>query len=89
MTDIPILDLSKLPEQQVQAAARIYDDLCKKKMLPANEAYQDKVRQELDCRIVAEVLSLDDKAVEQLAILRNQWCMEPSVVGKKKTGSED
>ena len=86
ITDIPILDLSKLPEQQVQAAARIYDDLCKKKMLPANEAHRDPARQELDRRIITEVLGLDDKAVEQLGILRNQWCMEPTVTGTKKTG---
>ena len=84
--DIPILDFSKLSEEQIQAGARIYDDLCKKKMLPANEAHRDPVRQELDSRIVTEVLSLDDKAVEQLAILRNQWCMEPTVTGTKKTG---
>lgn len=84
--DIPVLDFSKLSEQQIQAGVRIYDDLSKKKMLPANEAYHDLVRQELDRRIITEVLNLDDKAVEQLEILRNQWCMEPTVTGTKKTG---
>ena len=84
--DIPILDFSKLSGQQIQAGVRIYDDLHEKKMLPANEAYRDPVRQELDRRIITEVLNLEDKAVEQLAILRNQWCMEPTVTGTKKTG---
>ena len=87
--DIPTLEFFKLSEDQIQAGARIYDDLCKKKMLPANEAYRDTVRQELDRRLITEVLSLDDKAVEQLSILRNQWCMEPTVTGTKKTGPKN
>ena len=55
-------------------------------MLPANESHHDPVRQELDRRLLTEVLALDDRAVEQLDILRNQWCLEPTVVGTKKTG---
>ena len=84
--DIPILDFSKLPSEQIQAAARIYDDLRTKKMLPSNEAYRDPVRHELDRRIITEVLGIDESAVDQLAILRNQWCLEPTVMGMKKTG---
>ena len=87
--DIPILDFAQLPTQQTQAAVRIYDDLRKKKMLPSNEAYQDPVRHELDRRIITEVLKLDDKAVDQLAILRNQWCLEPTVSGTKDTGPDE
>ena len=58
-------------------------------MLPANEAWRDSARQELDRRLLTEVLDLDDEAVEQLAILRNQWCREPTVTGTKKTGPPD
>ena len=43
------------------------------------------MRHELDRRIMTEILGLDDKAVDQLAILRNQWCLEPTVCGTKKT----
>ena len=74
------------PPRGVSAAVKIFDDLQERVMLPANEAYRDPVRQELDRRIVTEVLGLDDQAVEQLAILRNQWCAEPTVAGVKKTG---
>ena len=83
---IPTLDLRRLTAAQMQAAVQIYDDLCQEQMLPANEAYRDPVRQELDRRLLTEVLGLDDAAVEQLAILRNQWCMEPTVSGGKSTG---
>ena len=87
--NIPILDVTKLEDQRLQAAVKIYDDLCQKPMLPTNEAHRDKTRQELDRRLLTEVLGLDDNAVEQLAILRNQWCREPTVTGTKNTGPDD
>ncbi len=85
---IPTLDVTKLATERLQAAVQIYDDLCRKPMLPTNEAYRDPVRQELDRRLMTEVLGLDDDAVEQLAILRNQWCREPTVTGTKRTGPD-
>lgn len=84
--NIPTLDLRQLTAERMQAAVQIYDDLCQETLLPANEAYRDPVRQELDRRLLTEVLGLDGTAVEQLAILRNQWCMEPTVAGTKSTG---
>ena len=86
--NIPTLDITKLDATQLQAAVRIYDDLCHQPMLPANEAYRDPVRQELDRRLLTEVLGLDDTAVDQLAILRHQWCREPTVTGTKNTGPD-
>ena len=87
--NIPTLDVTKLCSDRLQAAVQIYDDLCEQRMLPANEAYRDPVRQELDRRLMTEVLGLDDNAVEQLAILRHQWCREPTVTGTKNTGPDD
>ncbi|MCE2465862.1 MAG: hypothetical protein J4G01_07295 [Dehalococcoidia bacterium] len=85
---IPMLDISKLSKKQVRSAVQIYDDLCHKSLLPTNEAWRDPVRQELDRRLLTEVLDLNDSAVEQLAILRNQWCREPTVTGAKNTGPD-
>lgn len=84
--NIPVLDLRKLTKDKLTIAATIYDDMGKKLMLPANEAYRDEVRQELDRRILTEILELNQDTLEQLAILRNQWCMEPTVQGMKDTG---
>ena len=84
--DIPVLDVTKLTKTQLDAAVEIFDDLQEKPMLPANEAWRDEVRQELDQRIFTEILGLDGKAVEQLGILRLQWCSEPTVTSVKKTG---
>ena len=85
---IPSLDVTKIDAGRFQAAVQIYDDLCQEPMLPANEAWRDPVRQEIDRRLLTEVLGLDGDAVDQLAILRNQWCREPTVTGTKRTGPD-
>ena len=89
LPNIPALDVTRLGAERLQAAVKIYDDLCEQRLLPANEAYRDPVRQELDRRLLTEVLGLDAAAVEQLAILRYQWCREPTVTGTKNTGPAD
>ena len=84
-----MLDVTKLSATQLDAAVKIFDDLQERTLLPANEAWRDSVRKELDRRLLNEVLGLDDKAVEQLGILRLQWCSEPTVTSTKKTGPPD
>lgn len=86
LPNIRSLDVSALAEDELKSAVQIFDDMREQDMLPANEAYRDPVRQELDRRLLTEVLGLDDSAPDQLAILRNQWCAEPTVNGTKKTG---
>ena len=82
---ITMLDVRQLSSEQVAAAVRIYDSLKHKEFLPANEAYRDPVRQELDRRLLTEVLGYDAETVSQLQLLSRQWCLEPSVGGTKKT----
>ena len=86
LPNIRSLDVSTLAEGALKSAVEIFDDMCKQDLLPANEAYRDPVRQELDRRLLTEVLGLDDSAPAQLDTLRNQWCAEPTVNGTKKTG---
>ncbi len=52
-------------------------------MLPANEAYRDPVRLDLDRAVLIEVLGIEDKLIENLSVLRRQWCEEPSAHGGK------
>ena len=84
--DISVLDVTKINATQLDAAAKIFDDLQEQKLLPTNEAWRDPIRQELDRRLLNEVFGLDDKAAEQLSILRRQWCSEPTVTSTKNTG---
>ena len=85
MPALPTLDVRRLGTPRLSAAVAIFDDLKNVKMLPANEAYRDPKRKELDRRMFTEVLGLDDAAVAQLEILRYQWCSEPTVSGTKGT----
>ncbi len=61
---------------------------CLKTVLSTSEAWRDPARQELDRRLLTEVLGLDADAMEQLAVLRNQWSREPTVTGTKRTGPD-
>ena len=42
-------------------------------------------RQVLDRAILIDLLHLPEAALEPLALLRDQWCAEPSVHGGKRT----
>ena len=85
MRNMGMLDWRALPRSSVSSAVGIFNDLCQERLLPANEAYRDPVRLEIDRRILTEVLTLDDQAVEQFKVLRNHWCAEPTVTGGSKT----
>ena len=82
--DLPVLDVTSLAGDQLDAAVEIFDDMQERTMLPTNKAWRYPVRQELDRRLLNEVLGLDEKAVKQLGILRRQWCSEPTVTSTKK-----
>ena len=85
MGSIPVLDLRAIAADQRQALASVFDHFETRPMLPANEAYRDEARQELDKAVLCEVLGLPDSILDPLATLRLQWCAEPSVHGGKKT----
>lgn len=84
--NIPTLDVTAISSEATNAGAKIFDSMKNTDLLPANEAYRDSVRQELDRRVLTEILGLSDDAFDQLAVLRDQWCAEPTVMGTKSTG---
>ena len=88
LTDLPVLDLRTLSEEQVGHCREIYSRFSGRKFLPANEAYRDDTRQELDRELLFgmySVLKLDPDLEDSLDLLRRQWCAEPSVHGGKAT----
>lgn len=85
LRSMPVLDVTKLSPQQLATAETIFDDMRERKFLPANEAYRDNSRKELDYRVLIEVLGLPERVMEPLALLRLKWCSEPSVHGGKST----
>ena len=88
ITQLPrltVLDPRSLSQEQLAQAEAIFERFKEKEFLPANEAYRDDARQALDRAVLIDLLHLPEAALEPLAILRDQWCAEPSVHGGKKT----
>ena len=88
ITQLPrltVLDPRTLSQEQLTQAEDIFERFKEKEFLPANEAYRDDARQALDRAVLVDLLHLPEAALEPLAILRDQWCAEPSVHGGKKT----
>ena len=84
LLDLPVLDVSKLTEEQLRQAHEIFRRFENRLFLPANEAYRDETRVSLDVAIF-KLLNLPAELNEDLKTLRLQWCSEPSVHGGKRT----
>ena len=78
-----VLDVKALGPAQLMAMERIFEEWKSTPMLPANEAWRDPERQELDRRVIEDVLGLGPEATWGMAGLRNRWCREPTVQGRK------
>ena len=79
------VDPRQMTSKQFERASDVYERFKGQPMLPANEAYRDFTRQELDEAVLCEVLGLSAEVLTPLGILRSQWCEEPSVHGGKST----
>ena len=88
ITKLPVLTVlnpQALTVTQLDHADRIFEEFKNQDMLPANEAWRDKTRQALDRAVLIDLLGLSEDVLEPLALLRRQWCAEPSVHGGKST----
>ena len=79
------LDARQLGPARLARAKAIFDDFTEREFLPANEAYRDETRQALDRAVLIDLLGLPETVLEPLAVLRGQWCAEPTVHGGKGT----
>ena len=86
---MPTLDLRQLDQTALQNAERIFEEMKHKKMLPFNQMSEDVVRQELDRRLLSEVLGLSETTHPDvhasLHLLRERLCAEPSIHGGKQS----
>ena len=83
MKKLPVLDVTRLTPHQLELMAQTFDETHNTPMMPANEAWHDPVRQGLDQRLFQEILGLPPHAIRRIEKLRNQWCLEPTVTGRK------
>ena len=79
------LDVRRLTAAQLARAKAIFDGFAERDFLPANEAWRDGTRQALDRAVLVDLLGLPEDVLEPLAVLREQWCAEPTVHGGKGT----
>jgi len=92
LPDLPVLNCRDLSTDQLDEANEIVDDFRDRKFLPANEAWRDSTRKDLDEAVLCYLLrfheaigSEEDDFLESLELVRTQWCEEPSVHGGKDT----
>ena len=85
LPDLPVLDPRALTDAQHARARDLLGRFRERPFLPANEAYRDRTRQALDAAVLVELLGLPASILEPLAVLRTQWCGEPTVHGGKAT----
>ncbi len=89
LRSMPMLDVRQLDQVALQNAERIFDEMKHKKMLPFNQMFEDAVRQELDRRLLSEVLGICESTHPEihagLRVLREKLCAEPSIHGGKKS----
>jgi len=85
LPDLLTLDARALSETQIEEYGRLFARFRAETFRPANEASRDTNRQALDAALLVDVLGLDAGLIDNLVILREQWCREPSVHGGKAT----
>ena len=83
--ELPVLDCRALSTEQLDALDSAFDRFASHDLLPANEAYHDPVRAELDEAVLCGSLGLPKEILGPLSVLREQWCSEPTVHGGKAT----
>ncbi len=79
------IDVQQFSSDQFAIADSIFDKFSHEDLLPANEAYRDQVRQDLDKSVLLDLLGLSESVLAGLDLLRRKWCSEPSVHGGKTT----
>jgi len=79
------LDVRKLSSDQLSKADEVFESFVDQRFRPANEAWDDTVRQDLDRSVLIDLLELPVRIMEPLDLLRKQWCAEPTVHGGKNT----
>ena len=80
---IPVPRLDMLPEEILDTASAVFDQIKYKELLPACQAHADPVRQKIDLAVI-HMLGLPAWAKDTVHHLRRMWCEEPSVHGRNQ-----
>jgi hypothetical protein len=92
LAELPVLDVTAITEEQLKAAATIFDELRDQELRPFHELDKDLVRRRLDERFAMEVLGMPTAAIQPggpLDLVRMKLAQEPSIRGGKGTGDNE
>lgn len=78
---LPVLDPRELAQKRLKACEALFERIRPMEFLPARMACEDGTRIALDEALLTDVLGLPEETLEPLALLRAQWCGEPTVRG--------
>ena len=81
---MPSLDVRQLSKAQLKTADKIYDEMKDRPMLSFYRLHKDRVRHELDRRVLADILGLPESVCAEggpLQLLREKLAAEPSIHG--------
>lgn len=84
---LPVLNITALNKKQLAEAAKLFDVMKKKDLLPFNEIGSDATRKELDEKFVRKVLGLNGLILDAggpFDLLRMKLSKEPSICGQKQ-----
>ena len=84
LPDLPVLDLGALPAERLDLLHAAFTALSGEEFLPAHRATKDPARKELDRLVLGDALGFEPEALEQVALIRDKWCAEPTVHGGKR-----
>lgn len=83
---LPILDVTKLRQDQIDRAVELFDSISRQKLLPVHEMNIDPIRSEIDTRFMIDILGFPKfiaSADGPLDLLRKKMSREPSIRGQK------
>ena len=83
LRNIPCPRFDHLPNNILKKAAKDFDKLADKELLPACQAHTDDIRNAIDESVI-RLLQLKPQAKDFISDLRNLWCREPSVHGNNR-----
>ena len=84
LPDLPVLDPRALSVDQMDRLRSVFTTLSGEDFLPAHRAHEDPARHELDRLVLKDTLGFDAEAMDQVALIREKWCAEPTVHGGKR-----
>ena len=80
---MPFFNVLSLSTKQLSHVKRLFKEFEEKEFLPVSDSHQDETRINLDHCVLFDLLKMNQKLLENpLSILRQKWCLEPSV-GRK------